>query len=114
MPAKEEKPEGEKKNTTRRQPAKNPLDRIQQMGSYADALAEKQLLDGTASSQIQLFYLKQVSQREELELEKIKQENLLLVQKQELMASQTRAEDMMAEVFSAMKRYAGVDDEDEE
>lgn len=113
MPAKKEE-EPEKKNTGRRQPAKNPADRMQQMAGYADALAEKQLLAGTASSQIQLHYLKQVTVREQIELEKLKQENILLVQKQELMASQTRAEDMMADVFSAMKRYAGVDDDDED
>jgi hypothetical protein len=109
MPMNKDQPD--KKHIVRRPPATTPQDRIQQMGSYADALAEQQLLDGTASSQVQLFYLKQVSRREELELEKIRQENLLLQQKRDDMASNARAEDMMAEVFSAMKKYAGVDDE---
>jgi hypothetical protein len=97
----------------RRPPATTPLDRTQQMGAYADALAEKQLLDGSASSQLILFYAKQVSRREELELEKIRQENMLLQQKRDDMASNARAEDMMAEVFSAMKKYAGVDEDEE-
>lgn len=110
MPVNKDQPD--KNIIARRPPATSPIDRVQQMGSYADALAEQQLLDGTASSQVQLFYLKQVSQREELELEHLRQQNLLLQQKRDEMASNARAEDMMNEVFSAMKRYAGVDDEE--
>lgn len=110
MPMNKDQPD--KKQIVRRPPATTPQDRAQQMGAYADSFAEEQFLNGTASSQLTIFYLKQVSQREELELEKIRQENMLLQQKRDDMASNARAEDMMAEVFSAMKKYAGVDDDE--
>lgn len=110
MPMNKDQPD--RKQFARRPPATTPQDRAQQMGAYADALAEEQLLNGTASSQVILFYAKSISRREELELEKIRQENMLLQQKRDDMASNARAEDMMAEVFSAMKKYAGVDDEE--
>lgn len=111
MPTNKDAPD--KNHISRRPPAVLPQDRVQQMGAYADALAEQQLLDGSAGPQIILFYAKQVSQREQLELEHIRQNNLLLQQKRDAMASDARAEDMMNEVFSAMKKYAGVDDDEE-
>lgn len=109
MPAKNE---SEPLANSRREPAKTPEDRVQQMIGYADSLAEKQLLNGSASSQVITHYLKQGTTRELLELEKIRQENILLHKKQEQMDSQARAEEMMVEVLKAIKLYAGVDDDD--
>lgn len=109
MPARKEP---EPTRSTRREPAKTPEDREQQMISLADALAEKQLMDGTASSQLITHYLKQGTQRERLEQEKIRRENILLESKQIQMESQIRAEEMMAEVLKAMKLYAGADEDD--
>lgn len=110
MPTNKDQPD--RKHLVRRPPATTPQDRAQQMAAYADAFAEQQFLDGTASSQLTIHYLKSVSRREELELEHIRQNNLLLQQKRDDMASNARAEDMMAEVFAVMKKYAGVDDDE--
>lgn len=107
MSAKENK---ESPDTQRRMPASTPEGREQQMISLADDLAERQLREGTASSQVITHFLKLGTSRERLEQERLRNENLLLEQKQQYMASQAKAEEMMAEVLSAMKRYAGADD----
>lgn len=105
----------EKKDSqaSRMQPATTPQEREQQMIAYADALAEKQLIEGTASSQIITHYLKLGTSRERLEQEKLANENLRLRAQVAMIESQQRAEDLMAEVLTQMKIYAGVDDEDE-
>lgn len=112
MPAKKEP---EKDHVApRRQPANTPEDREQQMISYADALAEKQLRQGTASSQVITHYLKLGTGRERLEQEKIANENLRLRAQVAQMESQTRAEDLMAELLGQMKLYMGVDEDDDD
>lgn len=95
----------------RRQPADTPQDREQQMINYADELAEKQLLAGTASSQVITHYLKLGTSRERLEQEKIANENLRLRAQIAQLESQTRAEELMADVLEKMKIYAGVDED---
>lgn len=102
----------ESSDSSRRMPASTPDEREQQMISLADDLAERQLREGTASSQVITHYLKLGTSRERLEQERLRRENLLLEQKQQYMASQAKAEEMMAEVLTAMKRYAGADDGD--
>ena len=106
--------DGEPTRSIEREPAKTPYDREQQMISLADAAAEKQLKDGTASSQVIIHYLKLGTSRERLEQEKLRRENILLEQKQEILAGQVRAEEMMAEVLAAMKLYAGADEVEDE
>lgn len=101
----------ESSHTERRMPASTPDEREQQMISLADDLAEKQLREGTASSQVITHYLKLGTSRERLEQERLRRENLLLEQKQQYMASQANAEEMMAEVLKAMRTYAGADDD---
>ena len=96
----------------RKQPATTPADREQQMIEYADQLAEKQLREGTASSQVITHYLKLGTSRERLEQEKIANENLRLKAQVAQIQSQQRAEDLMEQVLVAMKKYAGVDDDE--
>lgn len=105
--------EPEQTRTSRRQPATTPEDREQQMISLADTLAEKQLMAGTASSQVITHYLKLGTTRERLEQEKIKRENLLMQAKQDQMESQLKAEELVGEVLKVMKLYAGVDEDDD-
>lgn len=112
MPAKKE-PESDK-SAPRRQPATTPEDREQQMIAYADELAEKQIRAGTASSQVLTHYLKLGSSREQVEQEKLRNENLRLKAQIAYLESQQRAEDLMAEVLSQMKKYAGVDEDDDD
>lgn len=113
MPAPKKEPEKREK-ATRRQPASTPEDREQQMISYADDLAEKQLREGTASSQVITHYLKLGTGRERLEQEKITNENLRLRAQVAQLESQTRAEDLMSDLLKHMKVYMGVEEEDDD
>lgn len=97
-------------NTTRvrrRQPAKTPEARENQMISYAVDLAEKQLREGTASAQVITHYLKLGTTRERLEQEKLARENSLLDAKVEALESQKRVEELYVTALNAMRSYAG-------
>lgn len=96
----------------RRPPAKTPEAREQQMVSAAVDLAEKQLLAGTASSQVIVHYLKIGSPREELEREKLRRETQLLEQRAESLASEARMDELIKEALSAMRGYQGVETDD--
>lgn len=99
----------------RRPPATNPMARERQLISRAVDLAERQLIDGTASSQVITHYLKLGSSREILEQERIEMEVGLLKAKAESMASAKRVEEMYGQALNAMRAYNGQDpiEEDE-
>lgn len=92
-------------------PASSPEARENQMISLAIDLAEQQLLDGTASSQVITHYLKLGSMREQLEKEKLEEENKLLRAKTEALESQKRTEELYQKALDAMRQYSGVNDE---
>lgn len=73
----------------------------------ATDLARKQLQEGTASSQVIVHYLKQGTAAKKLELEKLKNENLLLEAKTEAIQSGKRTEELISNALEAMKRYSG-------
>lgn len=77
------------------------------MVAMAMDLAERQLLDGSASAQVISQFLKLGSSRESLEQERLRQENELLKAKVEQLASAKRVEEMYAEALDAMRSYAG-------
>lgn len=91
----------------RRPPATTPEARENQMIAAAIDLAEKQLLEGTASAQVITHFIKLGSSREKLEQERLARENALLEAKIEGMASQARVEAMYTEALNAMRTYAG-------
>ena len=93
-------------------PALTPEARENQMISLAEALAEKQLLEGTASSQVITHYLKLGTSKERLEKEKLEKETALLRAKVEAIKSQQRSEELYSRVISAMKKYGGEDNEE--
>lgn len=95
------------KQTKRRRPASTPEAREKQMVSLAIDLAEKQLEEGTASSQVITHYLKLGSMREQLEREKIKQENELLKAKVEAIEAAKRSEELYQKALDAMRTYSG-------
>lgn len=103
------------KDTEIRRPrrATTPEARENQLIAYAYDLAEKQLLEGTASSQVTAHFLKLGSTKERLEKEKLQNENELLKAKVVALESARRTEEMYAEALRAMKSYNGSDDEDE-
>ena len=88
-------------------PALSPEARENQLIYLATELAEKQLLEGTASSQIIAHYLKLGSSRERLERERLEEENKLLKAKTEQIQSQKKIEELYADAIAAMKRYSG-------
>lgn len=90
-----------------RRPATTEEHRENQLVSLAIDLAEKQLSEGTASSQVITHYLKLGSSREKLEQERLLRENQLLNSKVQMMASAKRVEELYAEALNAMRAYAG-------
>lgn len=98
----------------RRPPATTPGARENQMVSLAMDLAEKQIREGTASSQVITHYLKLGSTREALEHEKLVQENELLRAKRDSMASAKRVEELYDKAIGAMRSYQGAEDDEYE
>jgi hypothetical protein len=70
-------------------------------------LAEKQILEGTASSQVITHFLKAGSTREQLEQQKIAHENELSRVRREAMERADRMEELMTNAIEAMRSYKG-------
>jgi len=81
--------------------------RENQLVSLAIDLAERQLVDGTATSQVITHYLKLGSTREKLEQERLQRENELLTARVETLASAKKIEELYAAALDAMRDYAG-------
>lgn len=94
-------------------PALTPESRENQLIALAVDLAEKQLMEGTASSQVITHYLKLGSTKERLEKEKLEEENKLLRAKTEALKSAKRVEELYSDAISAMRKYSGNGDGDE-
>ena len=91
----------------KRRPALSPEARENQMISYAVDLAEKQLIEGTASSQVITHFLKLATTKAQLEKEKLAKENELLTAKTEAIQSAQRIEELYENAINAMKQYSG-------
>lgn len=94
-------------------PAITPEARENQMISLAVDLAERQLQEGTASSQVITHYLKLGSTRERLERERLEEENKLLKARTEQIQSMKRVEELYEEAIKAMRNYSGQGEQDE-
>ncbi|HEX4500651.1 MAG TPA: hypothetical protein VH187_05700, partial [Scandinavium sp.] len=92
---------------TRRKPATTPEGRENEMVSLATDLAERQIREGSASSQVITHFLKLGSTREKLEQERLEHENQLLAVKKEQIESQQRIEELYIDAIKAMRSYAG-------
>jgi hypothetical protein len=95
------------KQPKKRRPALTPEGREHQLVDLAVDLAEKQMRNGTATSQVISHYLKLGSTREQLEQERLRHENELTKAKVEAIASQQRQEELYAEALLAMRAYSG-------
>ena len=95
-------------------PALTPEARENQLISLAVDLAEKQLQEGTASSQVITHYLKLGSTKERLEKEKLAEENKLLRARTEALQSAKKQEELFEQAIKAMRRYSGNGDDDDE
>lgn len=100
-------------NSRKMRPALSPEARENQLVSLAVDLAEKQLLEGTASSQVITHYLKLGSTKEKLEKEKLEKENELLRAKTEAIQSAQRVEELYTKALNVMKKYSGQGDSDD-
>lgn len=94
-------------------PALTPEARENQMISLAVDLAEKQLQEGTASSQVITHFLKLGSTKQQLEKQKLEEENKLLRAKTENLQSMGRIEELYEEAINAMRNYSGQGDPDD-
>ena len=101
------------KNTKKTRPALSPEARENQLISRAVDLAEKQLIEGTASSQVITHYLKLGSTKERIEKEILEKQKELISAKTEAMRSAKRVEELYANALNAMRRYSGQSESDE-
>ena len=93
-------------------PALTPEAREGQLVSLAVDLAEQQLRDGTASSQVITHYLKLGSMREKLERERLQEEINLQKAKTRAYDSTEEIKELYAEALKAMRNYSGHDEEE--
>jgi hypothetical protein len=94
-------------------PASSPEARENQLIALAEARAEEQLRNGTASSQVICHYLRLGSMREKLEREKLKSEVEMLTAKKEALESAKRVEELYSEAMRAVRSYRGESEDDE-
>ena len=77
-------------------------------------LAEKQLREGTASSQVITHFLKLGSSKERLEKEYLEMQKDLVQAKTESIKSAQRVEELYTNALNAMRNYSGNRGEDSE
>lgn len=95
------------RTTKKSRPALTPEARENQMISLAVDLAEQQLRDGTASSQVITHYLKLGSTKERIEKEILQKQKELITAKTESLQSMQRVEELYAQALDAMRLYGG-------
>lgn len=102
-----------KEETTSRsfRPALTPEARENQLISLAVDLAEKQLREGTASSQVITHYLKLGSTKERLEKEILEEQKKLISAKTGAIEEDAKNKVEYREVIAAMTLYSGRSDE---
>lgn len=101
------------KQTQKMRPALSPEARENQMIALAVDLAEQQLRDGTASSQVITHFLKLGTSKAELEKEKLREENKLLRAKTDSIERDKNYGELVEKAIKAMQNYQGRGDPDE-
>lgn len=91
----------------RKPPARTAEGRENQMISAAMDLAERQIIDGTASSQVITHFLKLGSTKEKLEKQILEQQKELMKAKTEALQSAKKIEELYANAITAMNTYKG-------
>ena len=95
-------------------PAQTPEARENQLIALAVNLAEQQLRDGTASSQVITHYLKLGSTKEKIEKEILEKQKDLIIAKTENLQSTRRIEELYEKAISAWGTYSGSVKRDED
>lgn len=88
-------------------PGLTPESRENQLVSAAYDLAEKQILEGTASSQVITHFLKLGSTKERIEKEILERQKELITAKTEALQSAKRIEELYTDAIKAMRMYSG-------
>jgi hypothetical protein len=88
--------------------------RESQLISLAEDVAEQQMRNGTASSQIITHYLRLATEKERLERVKLENETELLIAKRKAVESGERSEELYERAIKAMRKYSGLGDSDED
>ena len=91
-------------------PALSAEARENQLIALAVNLAEKQLREGTASSQVITHYLKLATTREKIEQEILERQKELIAAKTEAYQSAAKAEVSYQEVIDALRKYGGLNE----
>lgn len=108
------KKSSETRQLRRMRPASTPEERENQLISYATDRAEQQLIDGTASAQVIVHFLRLGTAKAKEETEKLKRENQLLEAKTAAIKAGQRSEEMFERALKAFSMYRGQSSENEE
>lgn len=95
----------------KRRKAMDPDARQSQLCALAVDLAEEQLRNGTASSQVITHYLKLASKEEELKEKLLAEQVKLAAAKTEAIQSGKELKELYSEALKAMRIYSGQDNE---
>lgn len=98
-------------DTKKRPPSTTPEGRENQLIALAYDEAEKQMLAGTAPSQIISHFLKLGSTKDRLEKEILEQQKELMKAKTDAIKASERMEDLYKDAIKAMNSYKGNSDE---
>ncbi len=101
------------KSTKKMRPALSPEARENQMIALAMDLAEQQLRDGTASSQLITEFVKRGSVKAREEIEKLKRENKVLEAKAKAIESAEEVKVLYENAIKAFRNYNGQGDPEE-
>jgi len=94
--------------------ALTPEAREKQLIALAIDVAEEQMRNGTASSQVISHFLKLGSTRAQIEKELLEKQRDLAAAKAEAIESSAKMEDLSLKAAKAMKSYQGQEDEEDE
>ena len=94
-------------------PALTPEARENQLISLAVDLAEQQLRDGTASSQVITHYLKLGSTKERIEKEILEKQKELIEAKTKNINQSSEARELYANALAAFRKYSGSGGDDD-
>src|SRR3954471_9483464 len=97
-----------------RSPARTPESREDELAALAYNLAEEQIREGTASSQVVTHFLKAGSRRERMEQMRMEHEIELMQVKKEQLEGQKRVEDLYVSALEAMRSYSGLEPSSED
>lgn len=92
-------------------PARSPEAREQQLIALAVDLAEKQLREGTATSQVITHYLKLGASDTRVDMQIKEKKKELLTAQTEAIKSAARVEELYAKALSAMRSYSGQEED---